>query len=79
MKIFIMAIVLCQMDIGGYIYFTPMQENPLVEYKSYKQCKDAADIKKEKMLISSLKYPEMEIIDVIINCEIAEKNNDDLI
>jgi hypothetical protein len=69
MKSFIMAIVLCQMDVRGYIYFTHMKENPLIEYNSYKQCKDAADIKKEKMLISSLKYPEMEIVDVFINCQ----------
>ena len=68
MKVFIMAILLCQMDLTGSFYYTPMVENPRIEYNTLEECQSAAAIKRKNMLKSSLSYPDLEIFDVIIEC-----------
>ena len=77
MKVFIMAIFLCQMDITGSIYYTPMAESPRVEYSTVDECLSAADIKRKEMLESSLKYPELEIFNVIIECRADTHSKED--
>ena len=77
MKVFIMAILLCQMDITGSFYYTPMVENPRMEYDTLKDCQSAAAIKRKEMLRSSLNYPELEIFDVIIDCKADVHSEDD--
>jgi len=77
MKVFIMAILMCQMDVTGSFYYTPMVENPRVEYNTLEECQSAADIKRKVMLYSSLKYPELELLDVMIDCKEDVHSEDD--
>lgn len=77
MKVFIMAILMCQMDVTGSFYYTPMVENPRVEYNTLEECQSAADIKRKGMLYSSLKYPELELLDVMIDCKEDVHSEDD--
>ena len=68
MKVFIMSIFLLQVDVGGYFFTTPFEENPRIEFKTVKECISAAKDKRNKMLESSLKYLELGIVDVKIDC-----------
>ena len=68
MKVFIMSIFLLQVDVGGYHFTTPFEENPKIEFKTVKECVSAAKDKRNKMLESSLKYLELGIVDVKIDC-----------
>jgi len=77
MKVFIMAILMCQMDITGSFYYTPMVESPRIEYNTLEECQSAAAIKRKDMLYSSLKYPELELFDVIIDCKADVHSEDD--
>jgi len=77
MKVFIMAILMCHMDVTGSFYYTPMVENPRVEYNTLEECQSAADIKRKGMLYSSLKYPELELLDVMIDCKEDVHSEDD--
>ncbi|NBP55003.1 hypothetical protein EBU71_00395 [bacterium] len=79
MKVFIMAILMCHVDVTGSFYYTSMIEEPRIEYSTYEECVDAAKIKRRNMLKSSLKYPDLEIFDVIIKCENSIESQEDLI
>jgi hypothetical protein len=68
MKTYIMLIMLFHMDPDGYPYTATMQESPLRQYDSIVECESAADVKRESMLKSSLKYPDLAIQDVQIRC-----------
>jgi len=68
MKVFIMSIFLLQVDVGGYPFTTLFEENPKIEFKTVKECVSAAKDKRNKMLESSLKYLELGIVDVKIDC-----------
>ena len=68
MNTYIMLIMLLQLDLSGYPYTTAMQEDPPREYATLRECESAAVIKREDMLKSSLKYLDMGIVDVRINC-----------
>ena len=68
MKVFIMSIFLLQVDVGGYFFTTPFEENPRIEFKTVKECVSAAKDKRNKMLESSLNYLELGIVDVKIDC-----------
>ena len=68
MKVFIMSIFLLQVDVGGYPFTTPFEENPKIEFKTVKECINAAKNKKSKMLKSSLNYLELGIVDIKIDC-----------
>ena len=68
MKVFIMSIFLLQVDVGGYPFTTLFEENPKIEFKTVKECVSAAKDKRNKMLKSSLKYLELGIVDVKIDC-----------
>ena len=68
MKLFVMLIMMSQIDPSGYPYTTPMQESPRTQYDTLKECETEAAKKRKDMLKSSLKYPELGIVDVIISC-----------
>ena len=68
MKVFIMSIFLLQVDVGGYFFTTPFEENPRIEFNTITECINAAKDKRNKMLESSLNYLELGIVDVKINC-----------
>ena len=68
MKTFIMLIMLFQMDPDGNPFTSALQESPLRQYDSVAECESAADMKRESMLKSSLKYPDLGIVDVRIQC-----------
>ena len=68
MKVFIMSIFLLQVDVGGYPFTTPFEENPRIEFNTITECINAAKDKRNKMLESSLNYLELGIVDVKINC-----------
>jgi hypothetical protein len=72
-----MAILLCQMDLTGSFYYTPMVENPRIEYNTLEECQSAAVIKRKDMLKSSLSYPDLEIFDVIIECRSDIESEED--
>ena len=68
MKVFIMSIFLLQIDVGGYPFTTPFEENPRIEFNTITECINAAKDKRNKMLESSLNYLELGIVDVKIDC-----------
>ena len=69
MKIFIMAIMLGQLDITtGYLYYTPFEENPIRQFKTINECLAASQIRGDNMYKSSLKYPELGIVEIKIDC-----------
>jgi len=68
MKIFIMAILLGQLDLMGNVFYTTFEENPKTKFNTMEECLTAAKIKGDKMYKSSLKYPDLDIVDIKINC-----------
>jgi len=68
MKAYIMLIMLLQLDPDGYPYTATMQESPLRNYATITECESAADRKRDAMLESSKKYPDLAIVDVRIRC-----------
>jgi hypothetical protein len=68
MKSFIMLIMLFHLDPDGYPYTSTMQESPLRNYATIMECESAADVKRESMLKSALKYPDLGIVDILIRC-----------
>jgi len=68
MKTFILLIMLFQLDPDGNPYTATMQESPLRQYDTLAECERAADRKRDAMLESSKKYPDLGIQDVQIRC-----------
>jgi hypothetical protein len=68
MKSFILLIMLFQLDPDGYPYTATMQESPLRQYDTLAECESAAAVKRDTMLKSSRKYPDLGIQDVQIRC-----------
>ena len=68
MNTYIMLIMLFQMDPYGNPFTTSMQESPLRQYATIAECESAADVKRDAMLKSALKYPDLGIMDVQIRC-----------
>ena len=69
MKAYIMLIMLLQMDPdNGLPHTTALQQSPLTEYSSLKECDTAAEQKRNAMLTSSLSYPDLAIVNIIITC-----------
>ena len=65
---YILAILLLQMDINGGAYTTPFEEQPRMIYTNIKDCMVAAENKRYTMLQSSKKYPDLEIVDITVDC-----------
>jgi hypothetical protein len=69
MKVYIMLIMLLQMDPdNGLPYTTALQQSPMIEYNTLQECDQAAELKREAMLKSSRSYPDLMIVDVQIRC-----------
>ena len=69
MKAYIMLIMLLQMDPdNGLPHTTALQQSPLTEYSSLKECDAAAELKRTAMLTSSRSYPNLMIVDILIEC-----------
>ncbi len=68
METFVMLIMLLHLDPDSYPYTTTMVEDPQTEYTTLIQCEQAALTKRTEMLLSSVNYPTLGIIDVKITC-----------
>ena len=69
MKAYIMLIMLLQMDPNnGLPYTTAMQQSPLAEYSTLQECERAAESKRTEMLKSSRSYPDLAIVNILIEC-----------
>jgi len=68
MKVYIMLILLLHLDPDSQPYTTAMQQSPLIEYNTLRECDTAAEQKRESMLKSSKQYPDLGIVDVRIRC-----------
>lgn len=69
MKAYIMLIMLLQLDPDdGLPYTTALQQSPLVEYTTLQECERAAELKRNMMLKSSRQYPDLAIVNIMIEC-----------
>ena len=69
MKAYIMLIMLLQMDpMDGLPYTTALQQSPMTEYSTLQECERAAELKRESMLKSSRSYPDLAIVNILIQC-----------
>jgi len=68
MKVFIMVILLGQIDITGTYFYTKFEEDPLIQYKTMNECLIASKTRGDKMYKSSKKYPELGIVEIKIDC-----------
>ena len=69
MKVYIMLIMLLQMDpVDGLPYTTALQQSPMIEYSTLQECERAAELKRESMLKSSRSYPDLAIVNILITC-----------
>ena len=76
MNTYIMLIMLLQTDAGGFPYTTTLQQDPVREFATLRECEQASEIKRESMLKSSLKYPDLGIQDVLIRCVDTDELSD---
>ena len=83
MKAYIMLIMLLQMDpMDGLPYTTAMQQSPMTEYSTLQECERAAESKRTAMLKSSRQYPDLMIVNIIIECvdsSEADFNSNDIV
>ncbi len=69
MKAYIMLIMLLQLDPDdGLPYTTALQQSPLIEYSNLQECERAAESKRTAMLKSSRQYPDLAIVNIVIEC-----------
>jgi hypothetical protein len=69
MKAYIMLIMLLQLDpMDGLPYTTALQQSPLIEYSTLQECESAAESKRTEMLKSSRQYPDLGIVNILIEC-----------
>ena len=68
MKVYIMLIMLLHLDPDGLPYTTAMQQSPMIEYPSLSECESAAEQKRTVMLKSSRQYPDLGIVNILIEC-----------
>ena len=73
MNTYIMLIMLLHLDPSGYPYTTALQEDPVREFATLRECEQASEIKRESMLTSSQKYPDLGIQNVLIRCVDADE------
>ncbi len=64
-----MLIMLLQMDpMDGLPYTTALQQSPLIEYDTLAECESASELKRVAMLKSSRQYPDLGIVNILIEC-----------
>ena len=69
MKAYIMLIMLLQLDPDdGLPYTTALQQSPMTEYYTLQECERAAESKRTEMLKSSRQYPDLGIVNILIEC-----------
>ena len=69
MKAYIMLIMLLQLDpMDGLPYTTALQQSPIIEYNTLQECELASELKRTAMLKSSRSYPDLAIVNIIIEC-----------
>ena len=69
MKAYIMLIMLLQLDpMDGLPYTTALQQSPLIGYNTLQECERAAELKRTAMLKSSRQYPDLGIVNILIEC-----------
>jgi len=69
MKAYIMLIMLLQLDPDdGLPHTTALQQSPLIEYSSLQECERASEFKRTEMLKSSRQYPDLAIVNIMIEC-----------
>ena len=69
MKAYIMLIMLLQIDPdNGLPYTTALQQSPMTEYSTLQECEQAAELKRTAMLKSSRQYPDLAIVNIVIEC-----------
>ena len=68
MNAYIMLILLLHDPLDGTPYTTHLQQNPMVEYATLEECDQAGEHKRQAMLKSSLRYPDLAIVNIIITC-----------
>ena len=68
MKAYIMLILLLHDPNDGPLYTTHLQQSPMIEYSTLSECDSASEQKRTAMLTSSLSYPDLMIVDILIQC-----------
>ena len=69
MKAYIMLILLLQMDLhDGLPYTTALQQSPMTEYSTLQECERAAELKRTEMFKSAKQYPDLGIVNILIEC-----------
>ena len=68
MKVFIMAIFIGYFDPVGGVFYSPFEEYPQKVYHTEQECLTASKIKGDKMYESSIKYPDLGIVHIKIDC-----------
>ena len=69
MNAYIMLIMLLQLDpMDGLPYTTALQQSPMTEYSTLQECESAAEQKRTEMLKSSRQYPDLAIVNILIEC-----------
>jgi hypothetical protein len=69
MKAYIMLIMLLQLDpMDGLPYTTALQQSPMIEYNTLQECELASELKRTAMLKSSGQYPDLAIVNIVIEC-----------
>ena len=69
MKAYIMLIMLLQLDpMDGLPYTTALQQSPMIEYNTLEECELASELKRTAMLKSSRQYPDLGIVNILIEC-----------
>ena len=64
-----MLILLMQMDLhDGLPYTTALQQYPMTEYTSLQECERAAELKRTEMFKSAKQYPDLGIVNIMIEC-----------
>ena len=83
MKAYIMLIMLLQMDPDdGLPYTTALQQSPIIEYNTLQECELASELKRTAMLKSSRQYPDLAIVNIIVECvdsSLADFDSTDII
>jgi len=69
MKAYIMLILLLKLDpMDGLPYTTALQQSPMTEYSTLQECEQAAELKRTEMLKSAKQYPDLGIVNIVIEC-----------
>ncbi len=69
MKAYIMLIMLLQLDpMDGLPYTTALQQSPMIEYSTLQECELASESKRTEMLKSAKQYPDLGIVNIMIEC-----------